>query len=194
MTEDQKPNEDQKTEFVLIYDSKGEPFKTEGGAKKAMTSKGLSVKEWEPVAITGPPTAEDPYGEAPQGWVIRKRRPKKAIPESEYYRVRFSPKSSADQDDDVILSVNGETLIIQRDVETIIPKRFRICADHARYPKYVQLPDQPRKIVAWVQFFPYQMISPATEEEYKELREEGTSITRDRITREGYHYDPQQDQ
>ena len=194
MTEDQKPIEEQNTEFVLIYDSKGEPFKTEGGAKKAMTAKGISAKEWEITAITGVITPEDPYGETPVGWVIRKRRPKRAIPEAEFYRVRFSPKSSADQDDDVILSVNGETLIIKRDVETIIPRRFRECADHARYPKYVQLPDQPRKIVAWVQFFPYQMIAPSTEAEYKEMRAEGTRVTKDRIQREGYHYDPQQDE
>jgi hypothetical protein len=194
MDEDQKPIEDQKTDFVLIYDSKNNPFKTEGGAKKAMTAKGLSPKEYEPVAITGTITPEDPFGEANMGWVIRKKRPKTKIPDAEFYRVRFSPKSSADQDDDVMLTVNGESLIIQRDVETIIPKRFRECADHARFPKYMQLPDQPRKIVAWVQFFPYQIIGPSTKEEYLEMREEGTRVTHDRIAREGYHYDPQLDQ
>lgn len=177
-------------DIKLIYAANGEPFPTANGAKKSLKMKGLSDDEWEPVPITGTPTPEDPYGERIEGYVLRRIKPKEYITESEYYRVRFTPKSNPADPDDVTLSVNGDTLVIQRDTETIIPARYKECADHAVYPTFRQLPDQPRKIVSQIQYFPYQLLGPATEKDYLKLKSEGTKKTAQMVRQYGFHYDP----
>lgn len=198
MTEDQKPKEDQKSEepevkpedIKIVYASNGEFFATENGARKALKMKGLDPDRWEPAAITGRPTNADPMGTRIEGYVLRQIQPKEQHAESDYYRVRFTEKSNPADDDDVTLAVNGETLILQRGVEVIIPARYKECADHGTYPVFKQLPNKPRKIVAKLQYFPYQYLGPATEEDYLRMKRQGTKQTLDHVKQFGFHYDP----
>jgi len=198
MTEDQKPKEDQKSEetevkpedIKIIYSSGGEPFVSESGAKKAMKMKGLDPDLWEPAPITGKPTNEDPMGTRIEGYVLRKVQPKEKHVKSDFYRVRFTEKSNPADPDDVMLAVNGENLICQRGVEVIIPARFKECADHGTFPVFKQLPNKPRKIVAKIQYFPYQYMGPATEADFVRMKKEGTKKTKEHVKQFGFHYDP----
>lgn len=96
-----------------------------------------------------------------------------------YYRVRFHEKSNEQQQDNVELSVNGDTLVIQRGVEVVIPGRFRECADNAVYPQFRQMPGKVRKTIGSVRIFPYDFIREATKEEYLSMRQTGTKAMRE---------------
>ena len=98
-----------------------------------------------------------------------------------YYKVVFSAKSDPNQMDNVELSVNGETLVIQREHPVVIPERFVECARHARFPHMTQLPGQPRKIVGWVEVFPFSILSEGTKEQFIEQRRIGTEATRRKL-------------
>jgi hypothetical protein len=106
-----------------------------------------------------------------------------AQPPEKYYRVRFQPKSSPEEERDVMLSVNCVPLIIPRNVETIIPERYKICADNAITIKYEQKPGESRKIAGEVLKFPYMLIGEATREEYLALKAAGDKATREDIER-----------
>lgn len=95
-----------------------------------------------------------------------------------YSQVVFAEKSNPADPDNVILAVNGEQLIIQRGTPVIVPGRFLECADHAFYYRYVQLPDQPRKIAAVIKSFPYTVIRrDCTEQEYLKAKKAGDEVT-----------------
>lgn len=150
-----------------IFDENGKPFKKEKDARAHMRTKGIR-------AYTIVPVEEGGF----------KVRPEK------YWRVRFQAKSNPNDAEDVHLAVNGETLIIAREKEVVIPDRFRECADHAVYPQFRQLPNQPRKIIGRVKVFPYDLMGPATEEEYFRAKAEGTKRTIEAVTRYGHDVDP----
>ncbi len=189
MSDSQEVNETQPSN--IIFASNDEPFKTRAAAKAAMSKQGFHDEEWEVIELTAAPSKEDPWGMKSDGFAIRKRKTRKlGEVDAEYYWVRFSAKSNPNDTDDVILSVNGETLLIRREKDVIIPKRFKECADHAKYPQYRQLPGMPRKVVAWVQFYPYQMLNPATESEFEEMKRLGNKTTAEAIKKYGFHYDP----
>ena len=87
-----------------------------------------------------------------------------------FHLVRFHVKRDANDTDDVVLSVQGNPLQIERDKEVIIPERYRVCADNARYPVYRQMPNEPRKIVGEVLVYPYSWVREATEAEYLAMK------------------------
>ncbi len=117
--------------------------------------------------------------------------PKTQQPEEKYYRVRFNAKSNPNDTDDVQLSVNGETLQIQRDKDVVIPQRFLECADHTTYDQFRQLPNQPRKVVARLKTYPYNVIAPATKEEYVKQRADGTKKQKESIEKFGFDLNPE---
>lgn len=111
-------------------------------------------------------------------------------PQEKCWRVIFNAKSSPNDTEDVILSVNGESLVCRREVETIIPDRYKECADHATYVTFRQLPDKPRKIMGRIKKYPYQVVTEATWAEYEKMKAEGTKSTKEAIQKHGYDYDP----
>lgn len=150
----------------LIVGNDGKPFSTRKAATSAMNGKG--VKHYDVVPVEG-------------GFAIRTER---------FWRVRFQAKASPNDPEDVELSVNGETLIIGREKEIVIPDRYRECADHATYPHIRQLPNQPRKTVGTIRVFPYDLLGEATEQEFLDQKAAGTRKTKAIIQRYGHDVDP----
>lgn len=106
------------------------------------------------------------------------------VPKEKYYRMRFHAKSHPNDEDNVILSVNGETIVVERQKEVVLPERYKVCADNARSPQFRQLPNQTRKIVGEVMTFPFDLLGEGTEAEYMKMKSEGTKATRDSIAKE----------
>jgi len=103
-----------------------------------------------------------------------------------YYRVIFNEKASANDTDDVQLSVNAETLVIQRGIEVIIPERFKVCADNATYQQFTQVPGKPRKLRGTIRVYPYQLLKEATKKEFTDMRRKGNKQTKDIIKKYGF--------
>jgi hypothetical protein len=108
-----------------------------------------------------------------------------------YYRVRFQAKSHPNDTDDVMLAVNGETLLIGREKEVVVPQRFLECADHAVHQHFRQLPNKPRKVMGTIKTYPYDRLGEATEMEYFKQKDEGTALTRDAIRKHGFGLEPE---
>ena len=170
-------------DMILMGD--GKPFPDEEKARKALKNRNLDPAIHEVVKI-GDGWAIKPAGDIEDDGLKEsgKEEPVKVevkdTPKKEkFWRVRFHAKSDANQQDNVELSVNGETLLIMRDTDTIIPARFRECAEHAFYIKFRQLPGETRKNESKIMIFPFSIIGEATEAEYKKLKEEGTNRTKE---------------
>jgi len=147
-----------------IFSNQGIPFKSEQRARAAIEQKGLSLDDFT-------------VRSHEEGYIIVPR-PKRDKTEK-YYRVTFNHKSSPNDEDDVTLIVNGETLVIQRGVEVIIPERYKECADHATYPVFRQRPNESRKQVGTVMVFPYSLMGEAAEQEYLKQLREGNKKTKE---------------
>jgi hypothetical protein len=150
----------------LIVGKDGKPFDNVKAAKASMNGKG--IKSYDVVTVEG-------------GFAVKVEK---------YYKVRFHAKASPNDPEDVQLSVNGDTLIIAREKDVIIPERFKECADHATYPQFRQLPGETRKIVGRIRVFPYDLLGEATEQAYHKQREEGTRKTKEIIAIHGHDVDP----
>lgn len=118
--------------------------------------------------------------------------PVAALENETYFLVRFSAKANPYDPDDVMLAVNGETLVMRREAECVVPGSFLECCDHARHPVYRQLPNQPRKVVGHLKTFPYDRIREATREEFLAQRADGNRRTAEAIRRYGYDYNPEE--
>lgn len=101
-----------------------------------------------------------------------------------YWEVIFAPSSSKEDPEDVTLTHNGNCLQIKRQEKVVLPGYYLEIADHGTYPKYIQTPEQSRKIVGWVQFFPYSVLRESTEEEYLIQKREGDRLTAEARRRE----------
>lgn len=110
--------------------------------------------------------------------------------EEEYFVVIFSAKSAPHEENDVILSVNGETLIMAREQEVVVPRRFLEAADHATYPRFTQMPNQPRKVAARIKTYPYTRLRQATADDFMRQKQAGTKTTREAIQKYGFDYKP----
>jgi hypothetical protein len=106
-------------------------------------------------------------------------------PKEKYYRMRFHAKSNPNDEDDVKLSVNGETVVIERQKDVVLPERYKVCAENARSPQFRQLPNQPRKLVGEIITFPFDMIGEGTEDEYLDMKRSGTKATKEAVERDG---------
>lgn len=105
-----------------------------------------------------------------------KRTSKKDVEEKEtgYRRVRFHAKSNPADTEDVFLSVNGAALLLQREVETIVPTNYLEVADNTLQQRFRQMPGETRKVLAQVKTFPYENLGPATKEEFEKMKRSGT--------------------
>ena len=92
-----------------------------------------------------------------------------------YTRVKFYPKSHKEQPDDVILSVNGDTIIMMRDQEVVLPDYFLEAADHATFNQYKTGIGNSRKVIMQVRLYPYALLGKGTKVEYIKQRAVGTS-------------------
>lgn len=163
---EQAPEEKKELYPGLIVGKDGNPFKDKKAAITSMNGKG--IKSYSVVHVEG-------------GFAVKTER---------FWRVSFQAKASPNDQEDVHLTVNGETLIIAREREVVIPDRYRECADHATYPQFRQLPNQPRKIIGRIKVFPYDLKGEATEAEYLEQKRSGTKKTKEIINRHGHDVDP----
>lgn len=151
----------------LVVSKDGKPYDSRKALAMAMVKKG--IKSYSVIPI------DDGYA----GRVEK------------FWRVRFQAKASPNDPQDVMLSVNGETLIIAREKEVIIPDRYRECADHATFPQFRQLPNQPRKIIGRIKVFSYDLLGEASEAEYMAQKAAGTKKTKDIIQKHGHDVDPE---
>jgi hypothetical protein len=154
--------------------------------------------QWNRVRQTSPtqpidiPELKDIKPEPPKlPNVVQKVKAKEDEPVKEkYYYVEFNARQSELETVDVALSVNGETLIFQRQRRIVIPARYKECADHATHIKYIQLPGQERKTAGTIKTYPYQEFGEATEEEYKAQLKTGTAKTQENIHLYGFQGAP----
>lgn len=94
-----------------------------------------------------------------------------------YSEVIFSPKSNPFETNDVQLAVQGECLVIQRNIPVIIPDRFLDCARNGGYDRFEQLPDRPRKVVAHVNYYPFTVLRKGlTEQDYSDFRNQKQTV------------------
>lgn len=103
-----------------------------------------------------------------------------------YFKVLFSEKTSTNDTDDVELSVNGETLVIQRGIDVIIPGRFKICADNATYQQFTQVPGKPRKLCGTIKRYPYQLLGEASKKDFLDMKQTGDQQTKAHIAKFGF--------
>lgn len=184
------------TEQKLIVKQNGEPFKTETGAQKVREDRGLNREEWK-VASYGNGFAlvqagsEFDVSAGPAGKNVVENQEPEAIPESRpnaglrppkqgerYQKVRFHNRQNDSESEQVELGVNGEWLIVKRNVPVTIPERFVECARHARHPVYHQVPGEPRQQRGEVQTFPFDDLGVGRKEDFDKMREEGTLATK----------------
>lgn len=159
---------EEKQDENLILSARGNPFKTEALARNAIEKRGLDPAKWTPKDLGN----NEGYG------IVRKADVKV---KEKYWKAVFNQRVGPGEEKDVELTVNGEPLIIQRGVETIIPDRYRECADHTTYEIFTQKPNQPRKSVGTAQLYPYALMGEATEEEYLKLKAEGNKKTQEEL-------------
>jgi len=184
MSNSQEPrnNDGQELAGVILTASK-EPFKTANTAQAELTRKNL--KDSHEVIPYGTGFAISPKGPKPENSGSDEDpenndgsgQPPPAVkqpPKEKYFKVIFADKSSPNDTKDVVLSVNQEILHIQRGKEVVLPERYLECADHATYPQYRQEPNQPRKVVGHIMTYPYHKIGPGTEQEFLQMRRDGT--------------------
>jgi len=113
-----------------------------------------------------------------------------AVRPETYHCVKFSAASTPNDTENVILAVNGETLIIQREREVVIPRRFLECADHAMIQRFEQVPGRERKQLAPIKLYPYTYLRAATQREYEQSKAAGTKKTRRNVDRYGFDANP----
>lgn len=92
----------------------------------------------------------------------------------EYVKVIFHAKSNPNDDDNVWLSLNGHALLIEREVETIVPRPYLEVARNTLRHMFKQLPGQTRKRAEAICTYPFTYVGPATQEEYAKLKAAGT--------------------
>ena len=102
-----------------------------------------------------------------------------------YFQVRFHDKSHANDADDVILSVQGEILQIERGEIVTIPERYKVAAENAQIPQFKQVPNEPRKITGHVKSYPFDLIGPGKSEDFLLARKEGTERSKKLVASSG---------
>jgi hypothetical protein len=101
----------------------------------------------------------------------------KAVEEKVWW-VKFSDKSDANQPDDVQLGVNGEIIVIKRNERIPLLDRYKVAAENATYPRFTQLPNEPRKQVGTIRVYPFDTLGEATMDDWNRFRTEGTAKAR----------------
>ena len=164
----------------LLYDKGGVPFKTKKAALAFIESEKLDRATFIPHQLL-----DDQ--ETPVGWTV-----KKVAPPEKFFWVMFNAKQHPTDTNDVELAVEGEVIVCQREKPICLPEKFLECARHTRYPHYEQLPDKPRKITAWIQTYPFQILKDGSQEEFETMLSQGTRKLRSDIKRFGFDVQPDQ--
>jgi len=159
----------------IILSTTGTPFSSEATARSSMAQKRLNQNLYRIVSHR--------QGNIDGYAIVLKPE----VPKEKYYLVQFNEKATPWDTDDVILAVNGEILQIQRGVKVIIPERFKVCADHATYPHFTQMPNEPRKEVGTIKTYPYSEYGEVTEMEYKKMLAEGNKKAKEARARGDAH-------
>lgn len=180
-------NQTGRDEPKVIFCGDGTPFKTAAAAQAHITRKGMDASR----------NVVQPYG---NGWVIAEATQVLTVKTQEaadaargrigdkeeidsngqkvekYYVARFHPKSNKNDDDDVHLGVNGQTLQIRRNVAVVIAGRFLEAADHGTFQHFLVEPGKDRQVAYEVITFPYDILRTASEAEYREFLKTGKCI------------------
>ena len=158
-------------ESKIVSESSKDPFKTAVVAKAAIKREKLSLDDYEAYKVD-------------KGYAVRLKYVE------EYWWVLFQERMSLQEQEDVEISVNGETLKFQRGRETIVPGRFLGGADGTTYFKFTQIPGQGRKKGVRVMTFPYTRLKKSSEAEFKKLKLKGDRKTKELIRKCGYDFNP----
>ena len=158
-----------------IMSASGASFKTKQAARSAMKQKGFTFSTHMII-------------ETDDGGFALKELPPQ--PKEEYWIVKFNQRANPQDTEDVQLIVNGEVLIMQREVEVIVPGRFLECADHATYNQYRSVPGFSHKVTSQIKTFPYSRIKQVTENEYLKAKTEGTKTVKKNIRKFGFDAAP----
>jgi len=105
------------------------------------------------------------------------------VRKEKFFRIKPHSKSKPDDDENVVVSVNGEILVMERTRECVVPERFVVALQNAKAPVFRQMPGESRKIVGEVMTFPFDILGEGTEEEYMTMKRSGTKIARDNIAK-----------
>ena len=119
-------------------------------------------------------------------------KPNQTPKDEQYFKMKFHAKRHSTEPDDVEITVNGESIKCQREVEVVLPARFREAAEHATYPTYSQMPGQDRKKCGEIRVFPFDILGSGNKESYLKMKREGTDKTHNRIRADELSQDAQQ--
>lgn len=189
-------------EQKLIVTTAGKPFQSIQSAGLVMANKKLDPSRYEVVTVAGG------FAIAPKGDIApeaRQMTPGTAIetgsedpnasgqvvapaiteaPKEKVFWGKFAPKSKESDTDAVILSVQGDTIQVQRDKLVPLPERYWDCARNGTYSQYRQLPGISRKIVAQIRTYNFEIQREGTWAEFEAERLAGTKKTREDMERE----------
>jgi hypothetical protein len=205
-----KSQESQKDqERGLIITTAGKPFQTIQSAGLVMRAKSLDPSTHEIVQVQGgyaiapkgdiAPTAPRPSVaaavpgatgipaaqvgvSAPATIVPMPAEPE--IPAEKVWWGKFAPKSKESDTEAVVLAVGGDVIQAERDKLIPLPERYWDCARNGTYPQYRQLPGIPRKIVAKIRTYNFEIVREGTWAEFEAERKAGTKKTRDDMERD----------
>ena len=85
-----------------------------------------------------------------------------------YQRLKFHSRQSALEPENVVISVNGETIACKRNAEVVLPNRFVECAEHCSYPAYASFAGVKR--VEHRKMFPFTKLGKSTFSEFRRER------------------------
>jgi len=97
----------------------------------------------------------------------------------DFWWVTFAAKDNPNAADQVMLGINGNILVMKRNVPVIVPSNYLQVADHAVAKQYRQLPGEERRVVGEIKTFPYTKIKPATKKEYLAMKKKGTQASKE---------------
>jgi len=96
-----------------------------------------------------------------------------------FWVVQFTAKRDENDTIDVQLLLEGQVLIMERSKPVPLPGFFIQVADNATRPHFTQRPGEGRKIIDYIQMYPYTVIRRSSYEEFMEMKSEGDRITRE---------------
>lgn len=101
------------------------------------------------------------------------------------YEVVFSAKSNPNDPDEVLLTCQGERLVVQREQKVCVPYKFLESAKHATYPVFKKRAGEARKHVGIINCYPFTVIREATMAEFIAQKDAGTKATKEMVERTG---------
>jgi|GEM_PF-5127412 len=116
-------------------------------------------------------------GEATSSVVIKRK--------DKFLKGMWANKSDPNEPDKVVITVNGEPIMWQRGVETIVPECYYLAAKDAVYNKYSVKPSEGRKVSARISRFPFTITGESTYDEFRAAFAAGSKFTREAVAIHG---------